>query len=547
VEADPAAESSLPAEVSHAVRALLRAERIVRTYPPGNELRERALSELRPQLLPALPLGLGVRRTGFAFGPHLILEEGRGESELAARLFRDGVRRLDLLADLDDAELARLLTTLATPIHPDDLTEDYVTRLWTAELRSVRVIAADPYLALDVPEQVLEGREVPGGEIEGVLVVDESAGESQAQVPPPPEEAFRITAADAERMAREVAPAEHTPPWESFVEAVFDLLQGAGDQQRVDELVLLIEGTLQRLLADARVELGAALLERLRRPVPAAAEAALRAALDRIATLDRIEPLRQALEARACSADAAKSFLHALRERAPELCCAMLTRSHDPVVQRFLTQVLQELGPAAVAPIGAMFPQAGPALQRQLARLLAGVRDPLAVRTLVSALSFADPALRREALRALAANRDSTALAAIMKTALGDPDASVRLVALRALGEARTELDCSQIVQVLDSNRFQSLGADEKDLLFETLGAIGGPQALECLGRRLRPGWIPGRSDEDDWRRAARALSRMGTEPALALLAEGARSRRRAFASICEGALKAARRRGDVG
>ncbi len=537
-------DASRLAEVSRAASAIVRAERIVRTYPPGNELRERTLRELRAQLAAALPLELRVQRTCFALGEQKIVEEGRGQSDLAARLYRDGVRCLGFDAELADEELSRLLVTLATPIHPDDLSEDYVTRLWSAELRGVRVVAVDPYLALDVPDQVLEGKEVPGGEVEGVELPEATLDESREEdaVPPPPDEAFEISRADAERIAQEVAHAESTPPWENFTGALFDLLLSTVDEARIEELNVLMEATFQRLLDDAKLELAGAMLERLQRSATPACEAALRRTVERITAAERLEPVRLALEAGASTPQAARAFLAALGPRAPRLCCAFLARSSDPAAQRFFVQTLVELGAAAVDPVLALFQQAPVALQRNLARILAGVRDPRVTRTLMVALSNPDAGLRREALRSLAALRDSTALGSIMKAALGDPDGSVRLVALRVLGQARAELDCSEILRVLDSSRFQSLGSDEKDLLFETLGAIGGAPALEYLRRRLRPSWIPGRNDAEDWQRAASALAALGTEPALAALTEGAGNRRRALAAICARALQEARR-----
>ena len=43
-----------------ATRFLLKAVRTARTYPPGNQICQRALAELLPHLKPALPLELGV-------------------------------------------------------------------------------------------------------------------------------------------------------------------------------------------------------------------------------------------------------------------------------------------------------------------------------------------------------------------------------------------------------------------------------------------------------------------------------------------------------
>ena len=56
------------------------------------------------------------------------------------------------------------------------------------------------------------------------------------------------------------------------------------------------------------------------------------------------------------------------------------------------------------------------------------------------------------------------------------------------------------------------------------------------------PSWIPGRSDRDNWRRAAAALAQIGTPAAIEVLETFARSRRPELSRICHEFLKVAQR-----
>ena len=185
--------------VKGAIDTLVRTERMVRTYPVGNQLSQNLLADLLSKLPEVLPLELRVGRDQLIWNDVPLLEADRDRSDIAGRLYKDGVRILRLGAQIDADELERFIVSLATPLHPDDLSEDYVTRIWEANLPNVRVVAIDPYLDLDVPDEVLEGKYVPTAEVEDIGTVSEKEGE-ELDIPPPPEEAFSIPHEDAGRI-----------------------------------------------------------------------------------------------------------------------------------------------------------------------------------------------------------------------------------------------------------------------------------------------------------------------------------------------------------
>ena len=278
-------------DVSGAVSAFLRAERTVRTYPPENQITQRVLSELAPRLAPVLPLDLLVLRDQLMWEGTPLLDRDLDRSNLPARLYRDGVRRLQLLPGLAGDELRCLVTLLATGIDPDDLSEDYVTRLWEAELPHVRVTAIDPYLDLEATEDVLEGEVVPTDQVEDVGPMPD-----QEPIPPPPDEAFQISAEDKKRLAEEVARAEANPPWPNFIAALFDQLRTASTQECVEALVRVMEASFYRLVEERRYDLAAEMSKSIGGTVPHAADLPVRQALERMSHPDRLRPLQEAME-----------------------------------------------------------------------------------------------------------------------------------------------------------------------------------------------------------------------------------------------------------
>lgn len=518
--------------VSGAVRALLRAARTLRTYPSDNEISQRALDALAAQLGPVLPLRLELRSDQILRGDVPLLDEA-DRSDLVSAMYADGIRRLDLADGLPRDELERFVGVLATPIHPDDLSEDYVTHLWEADLQHIRVAAIDPYLDVDLPEDVLEGKEKPTGESEDVGRVRE------VPVPPPPEEAFRITEADRLRVREEMDEAAQDVPWGAFVEAIFETLHSPVGQRRPEDVVRLVEECFQRLVSDLRLEEARRVLEHLAQRPPERARRLLRDAIGRMVDPDRLAPLHDAVEAGRGDRAQIGRLLARMSPFVCETACVFLGRATQEPTRRFYADLLVHVGRPALQPVLEHLAGAPPEARWTFVRILGRMRAPEATAALLEALPEADAPLRREIARSLAQIRSPKALAALLDLGLDDADRRTRVIALRGLGGARSGLDPRRLLERIRSVRFAGLGDEEKDLLFDALGGVGGGGAVPFLREILSPRWWDWRSRPAEWRRAAKALAAIGTADAREVLRRGADARRRALAEACAEALGA--------
>ena len=520
------------AAVKRVISALVRTERTVRTYPISNQLSQGALQDLLPKLTQVLPLDLQVRRDQLVWNDTALLEAERDRSDLPGRLYNDGVRILRLGQGIDVDELSRFVTALATTIHPDDLSEDYVTLLWRAELPNVRVVAIDPYLDIDIPKEVLEGKEVPTEEIEGLEPLTEE-GDRETEVPAAPVEAFRIGPSDRDRVLREVDHASENPPWSSFIGAVLDLLQNEANGDRITKLVSLLEATFQRALRDGQVDVVSELLLRIREHIPAKAVQSVREALSRMGHPDRLRSLHEALESESCEREAAERVFLLLGEWVPEAPCAFLAAAQTERSRRFYVEVLSKIGDAVLEPVLQHIQTADEVIKPTFARVLWRLRDPRATAALISLSQGGSLALRKEALRGLARMPPAKTGRALVRGALEDEDRSVRFVALKCLAGLSAGLDCCQLIERLTSSEARALPSEELDLLYEALARTDREEAVHFLGERLRPAWLPGRSALEAWTRAARALGSMEIAEARQALEARARIGKGKLAEIC--------------
>ena len=516
--------------VAEALRCFLRAVRTLRTYPADNEMSRQALARATPALQAVLPLDLDVGTEFFSCSGQPIPLGEEDRFGVAASLFRDGVRRLELREGLDAGEVERLVLALAETIHADDLSQDYVTRIWEADLDHVSVCAVDPYLELDTDEEVLEGKAKP---------MAEAAPREVEEVPPPPPEAFRLSEADRLRIAQEATQADSTAPWGPFLQATFAALLSPTGVRRVDEVVLLVESMWHRCLSTGRWKLAAELLQKLRGKLPRAALAPLRGALGRMARAERLAPLHERLEAGQCDPGEAASLLRLLGPLAGPALCELIQSAREEHAVRVYADVLASIGPPALPqliPLLSSGPQQGRA---RAARVLGRIQHPEAMAALLKALEGAQGVLRRDLVRGLALQASEAAERRLLDAALEDPDPAVRVIALRDVGRfvhsgagAR-----SRILERIRSRGSRAADPEERDLLFAALGRVGGIDVVPFLARLLRPGWLR-RSRREDWRRAARALGGISTPQAREVLERSAERGPQALAALCIEALR---------
>ncbi len=523
---DPALDSE-PQRAIDATRSLLKTVRAVRTYPPGNEIRQRTLAELHPQLEQVLPLELTVTPAGFQIAEQAMPAEEEGRSKVATRLFRDGIRRMELKPGLDAAEAGRLVIVLAENIHPDDLTRDYVTLLWEAGLPHVTVAAVDPFLDLDGEDDVLEGKP-PESEAA-------PRDDPEQDIPPPPNEAFKVSEADSMRLVHEASLVEAGAPWRTFVEALFSILESPIGERRADEIALLIETTYHRSLASSRAEIAAELLERVQAGVPDFASAHVGRMVDRAAAIDHLRPLHAATLAGEVDLEHSRRILELLGPACTEPICRLTQEGSNDEVHSLYADVLTSIG---VAVLPHVIPMLDDEDGRALAiAVLARNQHADSARALLLALDRAEHGGKRDLVRALAQQADPAAAGRMLDLALEDEDNGIRIIALRCLDRERHRGGQDRLLKRAQSSTFRIASDEEKDLLFNALGTVSDGKVVPYLERLLKVGLLR-RSRPDQWRRAAKSLARVGTADAIAALERGCESRVEDLARFCSESLR---------
>lgn len=168
--------------VNAGLRALARAARSFLLYDTGNEAIRVFLDQYRDEMMGAVQaagqqngqgLALAVRPFEMVWQGEVVYLERDRERSLAFRMFRDGVRRLDIRPDVSWDELLRLLQILSvrfTGVRQQE--EDIVTLLWKAGFKQIEIVAVEGFTPEDEAETQdpgagsVVGQDEPGG-VEG--------------------------------------------------------------------------------------------------------------------------------------------------------------------------------------------------------------------------------------------------------------------------------------------------------------------------------------------------------------------------------------------
>ena len=461
--------------------------------------------------------------------------DDRGETpELVGSLFRDGVRRIRFQTDLARDELQRLLVVLGQPLDPDDLTEDYVTRLWEAALPNVGISAIDPYLDPEVKDDVMEGTQEPSAEV----VPNEEA----AAAPPPPDEAFQILPDVAERVAADIEQDAGVTRWQDFIDASFDALDVAQDEQRLAGVVEALEALFHLLVRDGQLAKAETVVERLK-GASSETDSEPTQALKRMADAERLAPLHEALETKTSRPEEIQAVLLRFGQASADAVCRFLDQSRSPRTRRLYAQTLGKIGDQAKEVAVEGFRRSSGDKRASYTMALGAMQGDEVVSTLLEAMEDPDPTVQREGARGLMTQTGQRATDALCGIALDDDAEPItRILALRGLCGTERQLDYQILLRRIQSKQYRPLSDEEKMLLFLALGATGNDDVVGELQGILTPSWVPGRQRRDDWKHAAAALGRLGTPTAIQALEEGSRHRNSELASVCTTELRSVRK-----
>jgi len=465
-----------------------------------------------------------------------------GKENLAFLMFGDGIRRLAFNPGTTGEEIELLVDCLAQADGLDREDHDLATLLWEADLAHIDYSVADPFS----PGDYLSGETIKSmadlvlNRIDTLGLSPDSLGTISAT---DPEEVERLGAlrdcilTESEREELDHLARQEPELASEFRRVLLDIAASASTDGTAEKAsrayaALLAPGLRRGGVADVEAALDELSFALKNNP---AREHLLTLAISSAITPGDVEGTVALLESPHMEErTTAQLFLERISPHAFPVLLDCLAETKGTAARKGLLTVLASVRPLPSATIAERLHDTRWFVIRNCVYLLAGACDDEHTLDLLSTVSFyPDERVRREVVRTLSASANERALQLLARF-LHDEAASVRILAVRALGTRRSASCLSRLEESIRSKGFLRRSADETAAFLEAFADIGGEAATPLLDSLWRKR-VFARNRPLDLRVAAiGALARVQSNAARNSLTQAASAKEQAVAKAAQ-------------
>jgi hypothetical protein len=563
---------SPPAQAAEAwLRQLARTLKVYRLYQRDNPIvvhaHEQVLLGLEALLAKHGQMSFRFSATEILFGEEVLVHAGHAASEegmqygaldeLPFLFYRDGVRHVTIQPSASRGELDAFFEALRLSGGAADSHDDLVTMLWQANLSQIAVESVPLEQTIYLSSQhektakaasgpkagyTYEGGEIHGdiGQAVGVQGLhkdtfdDWEAPESMANVPAI-YAALKPAMDSATARFRAMWEDEHATDWRLKAPDVMRLLimldpSESMRQAASHSLATWVAEALQRFSwEEARAAVG---MLREFDPDLSRCGSELSVANERLDVPGLVERLD---EAEPEEAGRFAAVLTSLGGSGLGLACAVLGRTNNIRTRAAASTALCYICADDPEMLAAYLSDGRAPLVQGIAFVLGQIGGPKVAALLRSACQHPDPRVRRQAVQALGSVPLDDRLPLLIEQ-LDTDDAQLLGTVLGLLSRERDERVARALLERVTAGAFEMRPEGSRRALFGALGEVAGDEAVPALEiQLLKGGWFARRSFERT--AAARALERIGTPKAVAVLEAGLRARSEAVRSACMDAM----------
>lgn len=511
-----------------------RAVRAHMLYLHNNPTYLKSLDNLRASFAPIWAhtdeLVIEVTDTQLRWEGHAVINEpDKTTDALPWVLYKDGLRELRLLRDVEQQEIVTLIDILTRvrKASPDE--DDLLTLLWEQEFAFVRYryvdVSTEGAAPLDVSDEAREER-----------LVDPT------QVQAPPQEAllpagvvnlddfdatlYFLDEREVEYLRDAVAHEYASDLRGNVVSILLDVFEVQGDTAIRDEIVGVLDNLLVHLLTAGQLRTVAYLLRevnlaanRARDLTPAQRETLL-SLPNRMSEPEALSQLLQSLDERADLPEQAElnELFDQLRVSALATIFSWLGRLQNPRIRTLLEGAGQRLASANTGELVRLIGASEREVSLEAIRRGGAMRAAAAVPALARLMGQGDADIRLAAVQALAEIGTPGALQQLERT-IDDASRDVRVATVRAFAARVHRPALARIEGAIKGKRLQEADLTERMALFEAFGAMCGDGGIPLLDGLLNAKGFFGRREDPELRAcAAMALGRIGSADATAAL-----------------------------
>jgi len=536
-----------------------------RFYPPDNP----AIKGFKDQLFKKFQFFLSkypifkfqVGEYDLSFKGKVLYENRDTKASIAFLLYKDGIRELRFMKDIEDWEIQGLMEVIRGSENINELEDDLVTLLWERDFTHISYLATDEFLEdapILIPENIDQFRsklvfkplaynvqvDLQGEEGEEEPDLDKLLSQMSGGPSIRDRNVYFLTSDEVDRLRGEVE-SEIDPTFIfHIIDILFEILALEKEKEPYQEAADILGKVLDALVTISEFKKASELLKRLNIILKTyelsnwqieAIYKLIQNAGDEV----RIERIGRILEREeAIRLDEVNEFLVLLQQNSVKPLIKVLGELKNSKTRRVVCDALSEIGKNSIEFFTPFMDDRRWYLVRNITYILGRIGKEKAIPYIQKAFNHEDIRVRREAVQALGLIGGPKAVSLLAKD-LTDKDARIRAMAAINLGKIGKTIGLAALLEVVQSKDFQKKEAPEMKAFLDAIGMVGSNEALPVLQQLLERKSLFGIGKMEGVRGgAANALATIGTPEARAILEKGKDSREESVRNACLQALR---------
>lgn len=565
-----------PAELAEAKRILKffdTAFSAMKLYPPGNPSVEKTIDifcrELKKFLEEHEELRIGIEEFNFLYKGEVVLQDEEKKRSLPFFLFKDGMRELSFIKNLEIDELRAFLVTLKTAIDLPSEESDVVSLLWEKDFVNIRYFVLDEYLDLSISgdermevdlEELTEGKVVLA-QHDLAALSKESAflsfassraakkeGEGEGELDGSPADFGMdlpvIEKDEAAEVESIISKSRKVGVLDELMALLFEILYFEKDAEHLSNVLQIFTSYFQKIVREGNFSLAVMISTRiqdLKIILSGKSEEKLKMLEDvekKVRDRKSVEMLKKMfLEGKIEDADSFFRYLSFMKEDAIPVAGLILEKAKDYAFRESASRLLKEVGQKNIAALLYFAKGSNVTLAKEIISLSEKIEDEKVIRHLEEFVSYPNKEIRLQVVRVLgkignqASNR-------ILLRFLSDDEDTVRETAAEHLKYFDDKESYDLILGWARDKEFRKRTQAEKKALLAYLANKKSDEVYGLLRSILKKWSLFSPSKYNETKLAAvSALEAMATPGVKEILEEGAKSFNKKISGACLSAL----------
>jgi hypothetical protein len=511
------------------IQAILKSKKILRMYPENNPVYVKTLEDAYNKFKEFFyyneELQLKIKQNEIYCGAEQVYSSSEKDDNLALFFFKDGLREITFKKGLTSEEMEAFLTVITLDFDTEVIDDDIVTLFWEKDFQNIQYVVDDAVLADEddynsaVVEEIKEESNSPDHLMKAYEdAFSESDKLKEASIIPLSDKDLQALLKEFEKDSQERLG--------KLVNILFEMMYLAETRQEFEDISLFLMNSVDYGVLQGDINIVTDILSRLKTLLENKnISADIKKYIEKIllfagseAVINHIGELLDS--GQDIDEKAFDDFVRFLDKNAIAPFIKILGELKNIHPRKIVINALTYLGPKDIILLSSGLNDTRWYVVRNIIHILRKIADKRAVDFLLKTVKHGDNRVKIEVIRALGELGGAGVIIAL-REALDDPEVQVRIAAMKALGNIRSEAAKRIILDKIKDKNFKDKEFDEKKDYFETISKWKDEEIFDFLVSTLKKKTFFGSAKNDENRAcAAYSLGLLGNKAALNILAK---------------------------